>query len=146
MAVGDFESARLLEQIDQAFGGIAAGEPVPAKIGVTEPAQPGERRAVLHRPSGAPYLRMAFHAPDAVSADLVPLLVADAVLSGGKAMGFGGGGAMGRSSRLYRALVASGLARSAGSDVDLTIDPYLFQIAVTALNEFWAVRATRNFR
>ena len=44
-----------------------------------------------------------------------------------------GGGAMGRSSRLYRALVASGLARAAGSDMSLTIDPYLFQIGVTGL-------------
>ncbi len=40
---------------------------------------------------------------------------------------------MGRSSRLYRTLVASGLARSAGSDMGITIDPYLFQIAVNAL-------------
>jgi zinc protease len=40
---------------------------------------------------------------------------------------------MGRSSRLYRALVASGLARAAGSDMSLTVDPYLFQIGVTGL-------------
>ncbi|MCA9862961.1 MAG: insulinase family protein, partial [Thermomicrobiales bacterium] len=60
--------------------------------------------------------------------DFVPLLVAEAMLSGG-------GAGMGRSSRLYRALVASGLARGAGSDMSATIDPYLFQIAVTGLPE-----------
>jgi zinc protease len=54
-------------------------------------------------------------------------------LSGGQPMGLVGGGAMGRSSRLYKALVASGLARGAGSDMSLTIDPYLFQIGVTGL-------------
>jgi zinc protease len=48
-------------------------------------------------------------------------------------MGLGGGGGMGRSSRLYKALVASGLARGAGSDMSLTIDPFLFQIGVTGL-------------
>jgi len=57
----------------------------------------------------------------------------EAVLSGGQPMGLGGGSSMGRSSRLYRALVASGLARAAGSDMSLTIDPYLFQIGVTGL-------------
>jgi zinc protease len=40
---------------------------------------------------------------------------------------------MGRSSRLYKALVASGLARAAGSDMSLTVDPFLFQIGVTGL-------------
>lgn len=40
---------------------------------------------------------------------------------------------MGRSSRLYRSLVASGLARSAGSDFDVTIDPSLLVIGVTGL-------------
>ena len=105
----------------------------PAMIGVTEPAQLGERRVVLRRPSGVPYLRVAYHAPSAAHADAVPLLVTEAILSGGQPMGLGGGSAMGRSSRLYRALVASGLARAAGSDMSLTIDPYLFQIGVTGL-------------
>jgi zinc protease len=71
---------------------------------------------------------VACHAPAAASPDFVPLLVTEAVLSGG-------GGGMGRSSRLYRALVASGLARGAGSDMSVTIDPYLFQVAVTGLPE-----------
>ncbi|HET7092591.1 MAG TPA: insulinase family protein, partial [Thermomicrobiales bacterium] len=35
--------------------------------------------------------------------------------------------------RLYRSLVDAGLARSAGSDFDLTLDPFLFSIGVTAL-------------
>jgi zinc protease len=48
-------------------------------------------------------------------------------------MGLGGGGAMGRSARLYRALVAAGLARSAGSDLGLSLDPYLLVVGVTAL-------------
>jgi zinc protease len=80
-----------------------------------------------------PYLRLAYHAPTGADADAVPLLVAEAVLSGGQPMGFAGGGPMGRSSRLYKALVASGLARAAGSDMSLTVDPFLFQIGVTGL-------------
>ena len=133
VAVGDFQTDDLLARLERAFGAIPAGPADSRSVAVMEPTQLGERRVLLRRPSGVPYLRIAFHAPDAASADLVPLLVTEAVLSGGQPMGFGGGGAMGRSSRLYRALVASGLARAAGSDTSITIDPYLFQIGVTGL-------------
>ncbi|MCA9879311.1 MAG: insulinase family protein [Thermomicrobiales bacterium] len=126
VAVGDFSASELFGRIERAFGQIPAGETVPRAIGVIEPPQPGERRAEIRKPSGSPLFRMAFHTPAATSPDFVPLLVAEAVLSGG-------GGAMGRSSRLYRALVASGLARGAGSDMSVTIDPYLFQVAATGL-------------
>src|SRR5215208_7861714 len=133
VVVGDFDRIELLDRLEGAFGAIPAGEPQPGSIGVEEPLQPGERRVVLRRPSGVPYLRLAYHAPRGGDADAVPLLVVEAILSGGQPMGLGGGSSMGRSSRLYRALVASGLARAAGSDMGLTIDPYLFQIGVTGL-------------
>jgi zinc protease len=133
VAVGDFQADDLLARLERAFGAIPAGLTDSRSVAVMEPSQLGERRVLLRRPSGVPYLRMAFHAPEAASTELVPLLVTEAVLSGGQPMGFGGGGAMGRSSRLYRALVASGLARSAGSDTSITMDPYLFQIGVTGL-------------
>jgi zinc protease len=133
VAVGDFDGSDLLDRLDRAFGAIPGGEPLPRSIGVEEPDQPGERRVLLRRPSGVPYLRLAYHAPGGADADAVPLLVAEAILSGGQPMGFAGGGAMGRSSRLYKALVASGLARAAGSDMSLNVDPFLFQIGVTGL-------------
>jgi zinc protease len=134
VAVGDFDADSFAEKIELAFGHIAPdvdrSQPPPVP---QEPPQLGERRVRLRLPAGSPYLRLAYHVPDASSPDLVPLLVTEAVLSGGKAMGFGGSGGMGRSSRLYRALIATGLARAAISDVDITLDPFLFQIAVTGL-------------
>ncbi|MFN8593445.1 MAG: pitrilysin family protein [Thermomicrobiales bacterium] len=133
VAVGDFSAPELLTRIEESFGGIAAGEPSQRAIAAAEPPQIGTRRVVIERPSGAPYLRIAFHAPGGDHPDLPALLIADTVLSGGKPMGFGGGGGMGRSSRLYRSLVAAGLARGAGSDMGITVDPYLFQVGVTAL-------------
>jgi zinc protease len=133
VAVGDFDGGDLLDRLERAFGSIPAGEQIPQSVGVREPDQPGERRVVLRRPSGVPYLRLAYHAPSGADADAIALLVAEAVLSGGQPMGLVGGGAMGRSSRLYKALVASGLARAAGSDMSLSVDPFLFQIGVTGL-------------
>jgi zinc protease len=133
VAVGSFQADSLLQQIERRFGAIPdTAQPSPL-VSVVDPPQPGERRVVIRKPAGAPLLRMAFHAPAATDPDAVPLLVTEAILSGGQPMGLGGGSSMGRSSRLYRALVASGLARGAGSDMSLSLDPFLFQIAATGL-------------
>lgn len=135
VAVGDFQADALLQQIEQRFGSVPASVHSSSPVSVIDPPQPGERRVTIRKPAGAPLFRMAFHAPAATDPDAVPLMVAEAILSGGQPMGLGGGSGMGRSSRLYRALVASGLARGAGSDMSLSLDPYLFQIAVTSLPE-----------
>lgn len=132
VAVGDFDADELLDRIATRFGPIPAGEPVSSTV-AQEPPQRAERRVVLRHPAATAYVRMAYHAPDARHPDIPALLVADAVLSGGKGMGLSGGGPMGRSSRLYRALVSGGLARSAGSDIGLHVDPYLFGFGATCL-------------
>ena len=132
VAAGDFQADDLFAKIESAFGGIAPGPP-PPPVRVVEPKPLGERRLTLHRPAPTSYLRIAYHTPASRHPDTAALLVADAVLSGGKGMGLGGGGPMGRSARLYRALVATGLARGAGSDFDLYLDPFLFTLGVTAL-------------
>jgi zinc protease len=132
VAAGDFAAEELVGRIERAFGTIPAG-PEPPPLRAVEPPQLGERRVTLRKPAPTAYLRIGFHGPAAKEPDVPALLVADAVLSGGKQMGFGGGGPMGRSARLYRSLVAAGLARGAGSDFSLTVDPYLLMIAVTAL-------------
>jgi len=62
---------------------------------------------------------------------LSPLMVADALLSGAKPMGFGGVG-LGRSARLYRALVATEIAAGAGSYFSLHKDPHLFSLGASA--------------
>ncbi len=132
VVVGDFHAPDLLERLDRAFSPIPAGA-APPPTRAQEPPQLGERRVVLRRPAPTSYLQIAYHAPAATSPDVPALLLADAVLSGGKGLGFGSGGGIGRSARLYRRLVSSGLARAAGSNFDLYLDPYLMTVAVTAL-------------
>lgn len=131
VAVGDFDAEELAKKIEAAFGSISAGEPLPP-VRAAEPEPRGERRVTLRRPAPTAYLLEAYRTPAGDHPDMPAIFVADAVLSGGKPMGRGGAG-MGRSARLYRALVATGLARSASSDVDLTIDPYVWTINVAAL-------------
>ena len=129
---GDFDPDTLLAKIEDAFGTIPAGtEPLPTVA--QEPPQRGERRVVVRKASPAAYMMMAYRIPAATHPDVPALMIADALLSGAKAMGMGGGGAMGRSARLYRALVSTGLARSAGSGTGLHHDPHLWTFSATAL-------------
>src|SRR5437899_9124666 len=132
IAVGPFDAHAVMEAIKQAFAGIPPGSS-PPRVRVREPQQEGERRVVLRRPGGATaYLHIAFHVPSASHQDLAALLVADGLLSGFKSfVPFSPGGG-GRSSRLYRALVDSGLASDAGTALTPGADPTLFRVTVTA--------------
>lgn len=132
VVVGDIDADSMLAEIERRFGPVPGNAEVPA-VRTSEPEQQGERRVTVRRPAPTATLLVAFHAPPAASPDTPAMLVLDAVLSGGKSMGFGGGGGMGRSSRLYRSLVATGLASSAGSSMGLTIDPYLFNISASVI-------------
>jgi len=97
-------------------------------VTAVEPPQQGERRVMVRRPAPTGSLQIAYHAPAAQHPDVYALLIADALLSGAKAMG----GSAGRSARLYRALVQTDIAAGAGSYFRLTRDPYLFQFSATA--------------
>lgn len=135
VVAGDFETGDLLERLRAAFGGLPAG-PLPPTVHAVEPAQEGERRAIVRRPGPLPLLLVAFHAPGAAHADAAALLVLDAVLSGAGSMGLGGGsGALGAASRLHRRLVDAALASSATSSYSRTRDPYLFTVSVALRQE-----------
>ncbi len=146
VAVGDFDTFQIAALIQDAFGPIQAGGPVPA-VRAEEPEQEGERRVVLRRPGGATaLLQMAFHAPRAGHPDLPALLVLDGVLSGFKGVVPFDGGTGGRSSRLYRALVDGGLATEVGSGLMPSVDPTLLRISATARSgvEAGAIEAAVN--
>ncbi len=131
VAAGDFRCDEVYEKVKKRFGAIPKGPEVP-QVRSVEPPQEGERRLVIRRPGGARHCMMAFHMPAARDPDLYPVLVLDSVLSGGKSLaGWGGRGGMGRSSRLYKALVESGIASTAISAGRPSVDPYLLQMEMT---------------
>ncbi|MDQ3703570.1 MAG: insulinase family protein [Chloroflexota bacterium] len=119
VAVGDFDTAELVELVQYEFGGIAR-RPTPPEMRIVEPAQEGERRVVVRRPGPVPQMTVAYHVPGAMHPDTLPLWLLGSVLSAG------------RSSRLYKALVVGGLASNAGAGSAMTRDPYLFRISATA--------------
>ncbi len=132
VCVGDFDGGEMLAQIEEKFGGLPAGDPIPA-IARQEPPQRGERRVTVTGPGDTAYLSVRYHAPAASDADFFPLALFNSALSGGGSLGFFGGGGSNHSSRLYKALVASGLAAGVSGSMAPTIDPYLYNISAVAL-------------
>ncbi|HKP54772.1 MAG TPA: pitrilysin family protein [Chloroflexia bacterium] len=130
VVVGDFDTAEVLAKIEAAFGGYAPSPDIPM-VRAIEPEQKGERRVRVEHPGATAQIEIIYHTPSSSHPDVYPLMVADALLSGAKPMGFGGAG-LGRSARLYRALVATEIAVGAGSYFSLSKDPYLFALSANA--------------
>lgn len=129
--VGDLPEDEAFEKIEHYFGGMEIGPEIPP-VRTREPEPQGERRVTVRRPAPNRVLQMVFLAPEASHPDTPALVVADAILSGAKSFSFSGaGGTLGRSSRLYRSLVSSGLTAGAGSSYSLSIDPYLFAVSAS---------------
>lgn len=118
---GDFDEKKTRKLVDKYFADL---EPVqlPGPPRSQEPRQLGERRCELHHPGPTNYVNLRYHIPAFKHEDTLPLEVAVAILSGGTS--FAGGGSSGyETSRLYKALVDSGIALYAGARLDSSVDP-----------------------
>ena len=131
VAAGDFDSQAMLAQIEHYFGRIPAGEDIQAQIR-PEPALRGERRVTVNGPGDAAYLAYSFRVPEATHEDFYPLVLLDAAYAGGGGVGHFGGGTTNKSSRLYKALVATNLAAAVSGSMSPSIDPYLYTIFAVA--------------
>jgi len=128
VAVGDFQTDDMLARIQELFGSIPPGEEIrPVKR--QEPPQRGERRVVVNGPGQTAYLTFAYHAPAVSDADYYPMILLNAAFAGGSSLGMFGGGGTNKSSRLYKALVATELAAAAYGGLSPTVDPYLYTIS-----------------
>jgi zinc protease len=129
---GDFDTAELLDKIHGEFDHHPAGPP-PPPLGIEEPPQMGERRVTVRRPGPTHYVMLAWHAPRARDADAAAMTVLSSVLGGASSpiTFWGGARGMGRSSRLYRALIDGAIAASVSASYDLTLEPYLFAVDAT---------------
>lgn len=131
VAVGDFDTADMLARLTSLYGPIQPGEP-PKPIVRVEPEQPGERRVTVNGPGDTAYLTFAYRVPGAAHEDYPALSLLNAAFAGGSSLGMFGGGGSNRSSRLYKALVATELAAGAYGSLTPTIDPFLYSISAVA--------------
>jgi zinc protease len=118
VAVGDFDSSRVLKQISESFSAIHNGAK-PPPVTEVEPGQQGERRVELRHAANLPAFAEAYHVPNWRSPDAFPLEIAGEVLADG------------RSSRLYhRLVVEKRMVVDIGAGFDLTsFDPSLFVVS-----------------
>lgn len=126
--VGDFEAQEMLAQITAVFGAIPSGEPV-APVVRQEPPQKGERRVTVNGPDETAHLSVSFRGPAASDPDFFALALFNAAFAGGSSLGMFGGGGSNRSSRLYKALVSTGLAAGARGGMAPTVDPFLYTLS-----------------
>ena len=132
--VGDVDTQEYLAKIEEWFGGIPAGEPVP-EVYRPEPPQYGERRVVVNREGETPYVSVAYRAYAVTHPDFLALTVLDSILAGASSLNFmGTADTSNKTSRLYRALVETELAAGVGGGMVATIDPYLYSITATVRN------------
>ncbi len=134
VVAGRFAERPMRARIGALFGRLpSAGAPPPRPA--PEPAPHGERRATLRGPGSTPFLLVGFRAP-AVDDPAAPATVLLDTLLGGETRLFGVS-AWGRSvehpsARLYRRLVATGLAIRATSEWRPRADPGLFVVHLQA--------------
>lgn len=129
--VGDLEPSATLAAIERSFGPLPA-QATERSAMPQEPEPLSERRMTLRWPAPAPLWQALYPTVSATAPDFLPLLVADAVLTGAKAIGFRPGARLGTASRLYRRLVASGLAARVSSFLAPTHGPGPWALTVTA--------------
>jgi zinc protease len=130
VAVGDFDSPQMLARVEELFGPIPARSN-PPEVARPEPPQRGERRVNLEGPGATAYLEAAYHAPAGTEPDFFPMVILSTVLTGATGMNLFAPGPPNRSSRLYRALVATGLAAGVSGALSPMLDPFLYSISAT---------------
>ncbi|MBI5684612.1 MAG: insulinase family protein [Verrucomicrobia bacterium] len=108
--VGDFDTAKVLERVREHLGAIPRG-PEPPKVVSVEPEQQGERRVTVQGEGRAVYFEAMYHIPATSHPDMYALGVLDSLLT------------VGKSSRLWRALVDTGLAADVSSLFSQQHDP-----------------------
>jgi zinc protease len=119
IVTGDFDTEDLLAQVKTIFG------PIPQRTGDAPaagvpPTEATPTPIVLREPGSAALLNAVYPLVDIHHPDVAAIDVMDTVLS------------VGRSSRLYQALVETGLASGAGTYASAMIEPGWYDLSVTA--------------
>ena len=116
IVAGDIDEGEALAEVERYFAGIEAAPAPPPRTRAVEPAQCGERRFVITREGEMGYLALGWHIPEALHADLAPLMVTAQIL---------GEGVM---SRLHQKLVDGNVCLAVNASAMEMHDPGLFQI------------------
>jgi zinc protease len=115
VVVGDVVPSEVLATVEKHYGGLAA-QPAPDAAIAAEPEQVSPRRKALRLNMQIEKLLIGYHIPNALHPDYAAMYLLESVVAGGK------------SSRLHRALVETGIASSVESYALDGKDPQLFVV------------------
>jgi zinc protease len=122
VVVGAISPAEVKTLAEKYLAPIASREP-PRPVHTLEPEQRGEKRLIVHKDVSSPRLLIAYHVPETGAADYYALVLLNNILS------------LGRSSRLYRALIGDkALATEVSTYMPDALDPTLFYIYAVCVN------------
>jgi zinc protease len=130
---GDVDPDAAFRAAEREFGSIRDGRPG-RRVTTVEPPQPGERRVTVERPGTTSYLKVGWRSPSINDPDFLPLVIADAALTGAKGLNLWSSFRLPppqRKARLYRALVETGLASAVSGAILPTEHPFLYTISLT---------------
>ena len=132
--VGDVDADEALRSAERQFGRIPSRQVSKSRY-TPEPPQLGERRLTIAKEGTTSYLKVAYHAPSATERDFFAVLVLDSILTGAKGLNLWASFRTPppqRSTRLYQALVNTGLASAVSGGLVPTQDPFLYTLSLTA--------------
>ena len=113
--VGNVDPKATLKKVKATFGQIPA-RAKPTTSFPQEPPQTEERRVTVKQPGSVPILQMLYHGPKSTDPDIYALDLLDNVLN------------VGRSSRMYKALVETGIAASYSGGIPSLVDPGWYEL------------------
>lgn len=138
VVAGDFDEARLVEQLAQAYGHLSPGAPRPEPSPAAPPWSESRRVEIFHARISTENLMMGWRTPGLTHGDLPALTVLAAVLSAGQ------------SSPLHRKIVLDGLGSQASAFVMeaemMLLSPGMFMVDVGLLHGIAAERAESAVR
>jgi zinc protease len=122
VVTGDFATVPTLKSIQATFGKVSKGKKANVQISssVTVSTPGNKAPIVLKQPGSAALLQAVYPLPDIKHPDVPAIDIMDAILTGG------------RSSRLYQAVIETGLASSVSGSAAEMIEPGWYDISATA--------------
>lgn len=122
IVIGDINPAQVLQDVAKRFGKIPRSPKPFPNVYTQEPRQEGERRFTVKRGSELPRVQIAFHTVGASNHDDYALDIIEQIL----------GDETKKSSRLYKAMIDSGIASTADSSNIALKDPGIFELFSSA--------------
>jgi len=147
VAVGDFDTKQLQEQIQKYFGSIGRKSD-PPRISLHELPQRGERRIKIAGQGSIPYLEFAYRTPHILNDDFFVLLMIDELLTGSNGSEFpilGLTHSKTADSWLQKELVEKKLATQVFSQLIPTQESYLYKLLLALPDRFQYQAAEEAF-